>query len=423
MKKQIITSIILALILVFIAYFNQEQINTLAMSLFILLFIALSVFLYDSYELYQNQISLKKFMQAVESSDNIVMITDEKRKIKYINPAFTESTGYTLAEAIGKNPGELQNGQNSKTFYKKLNKTIYSGQKWSGTFINKSQEGKKQYEKSSIIPITNDVGEITAFIGLKLDITKELDAQNALGEKERNLFEQSKIASMGEMLFNIAHHWRQPLSLISTVATGIDLQREMGMLTDEKLDKAMKNINTSAQHLSSTIEDFASFFNTNQKKELFLLNDIIEKAIKIVASDFEENHITLEISNNIPTKLNGYEHELTQSIHNILNNAKDILLFQEARIVQIQTFELNNDVEVVIQDNGGGIPDEIIKNIFEPYFTTKHKSQGTGMGLYSSYITITNKMNGEITACNDEFFINGKRYFGAKFVVKLPKNS
>ena len=259
-------------------------------------------------------------------------------------------------------------------------------------------------------------------MGLKLDITKEIDDQNALREKDKKFFQQSKMASMGEMLVYIAHHWRQPLSLISTVATSIDLLREMGMLNDEKLAKGMQDINKSVQSLSSTIEDFSHFFDNNQTKESFVLSDIINRAINILAIDFENHKITLELSNTLEIPMYGYSNEFIQAILNILNNAKDILLLQDKRIIQIKTFDIGTDVEIVICDNGGGIPDEIIRNIFEPYFTTKHKSQGTGMGLYNSYIIITNKMNGEINATNDEFIVDNKKYFGAKFTIKIPKN-
>jgi PAS domain S-box-containing protein len=422
MKKPIITSIIVLIVLFFVAYMNQEQINTLVLFLFILLLTSLAIFLLNSFELYENQISLKRFTKAVENSDNIVMITDAKQKIKYVNQAYTDSTGYTMEEVLGKNPSIVKSGLNSKTFYKKLNKTIYSGQKWNGTFINKSKDGKKQYEKSTITPIMNDPGEIIEFVALKLNITKDIDAQNALREKEKKFFHQAKMASMGEMLHNIAHHWRQPLSLISTVATSIELQNDMNMLTNEKLSKGMQDINKSVQHLSSTIEDFANFFNYNKSKEYFLLDNIIKRTINIVTIDFTNNNIVLDSSTICEVKMHGYESELIQALLNILNNAKDILLLQEKRIIQIKTIDLESDIEITIHDNGGGIPDEIIKNIFEPYFTTKHKLQGTGMGLYSSYIIVTNRMGGEITAINEEFFYENKRYFGAKFILKIPKD-
>lgn len=421
MKKPIATAFLLFCIVLFSAYSNQEYINSLAISLFILLFISILLFLYYSYELYKNQISLKKFVQAVEGSDNIVMITDFNQNIKYVNQSFTDATGYTLDEVIGKNPGTIQNGQNAKTFYRKLNKTIYSGKKWSGIFINKSKDGKKQYEKATIIPITNDSGKIIEFVGLKLDITKEIDDQNALREKDRKFFHQTKMASMGEMLFNIAHHWRQPLSLISTVATSIELQREMNILTDEKLLKGMRDINKSVQSLSSTIEDFSNFFNFNKEKVYFTVDNIITRALNLAG--LESNTKGIDIHLNIQEiALYGYDTELIQAIVNILNNAQEVISSKEIKIIEITTLNHQNELEIIIQDNGGGIPEEIIKSIFEPYFTTKHKSQGRGMGLYSSYIFITNKMDGEISATNDQFFIKDTRYYGAKFTIKIPKN-
>jgi PAS domain S-box-containing protein len=422
MKKPIATAIIVTILLFLLAYLNKDEINRLDIFLFILLFVSVIVFLFNSYELYKKQISLKRFTHAVENSDNIVMITDREQRIKYVNQAYTDSTGYTMEEVIGQRPSIVKSGLNSKTFYKKLNKTIYSGKKWNGTFINISKDGKRQYEKSTISPMMDENGNITEFIGLKLNITKDINAQIALREKEKKFFDQIKMASMGELLHNIAHHWRQPLSLISTIATSVELQREMNMLDDAKLDKAMKDINKSVQNLSSTIEDFANFFNHNKTKETFVLSNILDRTLNIIEMDFKETHIILDISNNVTSEIYGYSSELMQAILNILNNAKDILVQQETRIVQLKTIEFRNYVEITIQDNGGGIPDEIIKNIFEPYFTTKHKSQGTGMGLYSSYIFITNKMDGEINAINEEFFYNEQKYYGAKFTIKIPKN-
>ena len=422
MKKPIITAVIVSILLFLLAYLNKEQINRLDIFLFLLLFASIIIFLVNSYELYKKQISLKRFTHAVENSDNIVMITDREQRIKYVNQAYTDSTGYTMEEVIGQRPSIVKSGLNSKTFYKKLNKTIYSGKKWNGTFINISKDGKRQYEKSTISPMMDEKGNITEFIGLKLNITKDINAQIALREKEKKFFDQIKMASMGELLHNIAHHWRQPLSLISTIATSVELQREMNMLDDAKLDKSMKDINKTVQNLSSTIEDFANFFNHNKIKEIFVLNNIIDRTINIVEMDFKENHIILDISNDVAPQIYGYASELIQAILNILNNAKDILVQQETRIIQLKTIDFRNYVEITIQDNGGGIPDEIIKNIFEPYFTTKHKSQGTGMGLYSSYIFIANKMDGEITAINEEFFYDEQKYYGAKFILKIPKN-
>jgi len=403
------------------AYKNIEKANYLVIVLFILLFISVIMFLFDSYQLYKNNISVNRFSKAIENSNNIVMITDAKQNIKYVNQAYTDSTGYTLDEVLGKNPHLVQSGQNAKTFYKKLNRTIYSGEKWSGTFINKSKDGKKHYEKSTITPIFDTNGKIIEFGALKTDITKEIDAQNALREKEKKIFQEAKMTSLGEMLHNIAHHWRQPLSVISTVATSISLQQEMKMLTEEKVLTGMENINNSAQHLSSIIEDFASFFVIDKPKEYFGIDSIIQRTLNLGNVDFHTLQITVDTTEVSPIKIHSYDSELIQAILSILTNAKDILIQKEAKIIQIKTEEEEKYINVTIHDSGDGIPEAFMKKIFEPYFTTKHKSQGTGMGLYSSYIILTSKIGGEISVTNEEFFYKDKKYFGAKFILKIPK--
>ncbi|MBI3873582.1 MAG: PAS domain S-box protein, partial [Arcobacter sp.] len=404
---------------------NLEQLRFVNILLVFLLLFSLFVIVYEAYNFRKNRQELNRFRKAVENSDNIVMITDVNQKIKYVNQAFVEATGYTAEEVFGKNPGVIQSGQNSATFYKKLNQTIYSGQKWSGTFINRTKDGKKQYEKATITPIFDEDGQtIIEFVGLKVDITKDLDAQNSLREQEKKYFNQAKMASMGELLCNIAHHWRQPLSLISTVATSVELQQEMNMLTEEKLAKGMQDINKSVQHLSTTIEDFANFFQTDKVKEYFSIKNIIERAINIVNMDFINNGIKIDISDIEDAKIYGYDSELIQAILNILTNAKDILVLSEARIIKIETKDIGAEmIELTVSDSGGGVPEEIMKNIFEPYFTTKHKSQGTGMGLYSSYNIVVNRLEGDLCVKNIEFMYQEKRYFGAKFILKIPKDS
>jgi len=404
------------------AYKNIEKATYLVIVLFILLFISVIIFLFDSYQLYKNNISVNRFSKAIENSNNIVMITDVKQNIKYVNQAYTDSTGYTLAEVFGKNPHLVQSGQNAKTFYKKLNRTIYSGKKWSGTFINKSKDGKKHYEKSTITPIFDTNGKIIEFVALKIDITKEIDAQNALREKEKKIFQEAKMTSLGEMLHNIAHHWRQPLSVISTVATSISLQQEMKMLTEEKILSGMESINNSTQHLSSIIEDFASFFVIDKPKEYFMIDSIIQRTLNLGNVDFNTLQITVDTTEISPIKIHSYDSELIQAILSILTNAKDILIHKKEKIIQIKTEEEREYIYLTIHDSGGGIPEGFMKKIFEPYFTTKHKSQGTGMGLYSSYIILTSRIGGEITAINEEFFYENKRYFGAKFILKIPKD-
>ena len=402
---------------------NIQKVSYFVVALFVILVCGIILFLFDAYKLSKNTLSLRRFMKAVEDSDNIVMITDAYQKIKYVNKAYTQSTGYEMDEVIGEKPSIVQSGLNTKTFYKKLHKTIYGGKTWSGTFINRSKDGKKQYERGTISPIFDDNGKIIEFVALKLNITKEIENQNALREKDRKFFEHAKIASMGELLNNIAHHWRQPLSIISTVATSIELQQEMGMLDEEKLTRGMGDINKAVQNLSSTIEDFASFFDQNRSKTYFELETIIEKGINIVQGEISNLQIKIALHNGVSSKIYGYDSDLLQAILNILTNAIDILSDKADRAILVETKDLGSMCEILIADSGGGIPNELMEKIFEPYFTTKHQSQGTGMGLYSTYDIVTNRLKGEILVSNDQFTIEESSYFGAQFRLKINKEN
>lgn len=243
-----------------------------------------------------------------------------------------------------------------------------------------------------------------------------------LSKKQMILHQQSKMAAMGEMIGNIAHQWRQPLSTITTASSGMVLQKEMGVLTDEFFFEASKKINTSAQYLSQTIDDFRNFFTPNKEKTKFLLNDTLSTTLDLISAQFtaKDIHIIKNIEN---IELDSYENELIQALINILNNAKDELVKKpsdEEKYIFIDIFRNEkNEVNIIIKDNAGGIPNEYIDKIFEPYFSTKHKSQGTGIGLYMTEEIITKHLQGQIFVENKEFTYEGKEYIGAQFTIVL----
>ena len=243
-----------------------------------------------------------------------------------------------------------------------------------------------------------------------------------LSKKQMILHQQSKMAAMGEMIGNIAHQCRQPLSTITTASSGMVLQKEMGVLTDEFFFEASKKINTSAQYLSQTIDDFRNFFTPNKEKTKFLLNDTLSTTLDLISAQFtaKDIHIIKNIEN---IELDSYENELIQALINILNNAKDELVKKpsdEEKYIFIDIFRNEkNEVNIIIKDNAAGIPNEYIDKIFEPYFSTKHKSQGTGIGLYMTEEIITKHLQGQIFVENKEFTYEGKEYIGAQFTIVL----
>lgn len=262
---------------------------------------------------------------------------------------------------------------------------------------------------------------VLSFYISRLLESKFNEYKNDLNKKQSILYQQSKMAAMGEMIANIAHQWRQPLSTITTVASGIGIQKQMGILSDDFLIDSTKKINASAQYLSKTIDDFRNFFSPDRIKSRFYLKNTFSMTLDLVSAQFYSKNIKIikQIEN---IELYNYENELIQVLINILNNARDELVKlsdNEDRYIFIDAYKLENKVIIKIRDNAKGIGEEILDKIFEPYFTTKHKSQGTGIGLYMSEEIVTKHLNGKIEAKNKEYEYNNKKYFGAQFKIIL----
>ncbi|WP_428023452.1 sensor histidine kinase [Arcobacter sp.] len=251
------------------------------------------------------------------------------------------------------------------------------------------------------------------------DINNHIETNN---KQQKLLAYQAKMAAMGEMIGNIAHQWRQPLSTISTTATGLKLQKELDMLEDDFLVKSLGEINTSVQYLSATIDDFRNFFKVNKEKSTFYIKSPLNKAISLVFAQYK--NLDIQIIENIEdVEITNYHNELIQVLINLLNNAKDELIKKDTnikRFIFISTKINKENLVIEIKDNAGGIPNNIINRIFEPYFTTKHKNQGTGIGLYMSEEIIKNHMKGTISCDNTIYTYDSKEYKGALFKITLP---
>ncbi len=235
------------------------------------------------------------------------------------------------------------------------------------------------------------------------------------------LEEQSKLASMGEMIGNIAHQWRQPLSVISTNATGMIMQHEYGLLNDELLLASCNQINENAQYLSKTIDDFRNFIQGDTNLNFVHVSKIINEALNILKGNLSNHYINLVLSIEDDIEINTNKNELEQAIINIVNNAKDAVaenVTEEDRVIFISTKKLDDvSLELKICDNGGGIPLDVIDKIFEPYFTTKHKSRGTGLGLSMVNQIIRERYHQKLNVYNEKIEYNGKEFMGTCFVI------
>ncbi|UTJ07097.1 ATP-binding protein [Arcobacter roscoffensis] len=222
-------------------------------------------------------------------------------------------------------------------------------------------------------------------------------------EQEQLLIHQSKLASMGEMISNIAHQWRQPLNALSLVIQNIKFAYEMDDLNKDYLDKSVNKANLLTSNMSKTIDDFRDFVKPNKLKTDFDLQTSIEEAISLVKASFSNNEIQIEKEFDADGfKILGYKNEFEQAVLNILNNSKDALVEKEIdnKKIIIKTQVKNNKYIISFSDNANGIREEVLEKIFEPYFTTKEEGKGTGIGLYMVKTIIEKNMMGKIKAFN-----------------------
>jgi signal transduction histidine kinase len=237
-------------------------------------------------------------------------------------------------------------------------------------------------------------------------------------EQEKILIIQSKLASMGEMIALIAHQWRQPLSTINGIVINIDVDNRKRILSDEVLENHLNQIENTTAYLSKTINDFTDFFSKNKKSESFYMRDIIRQAEDLTVISSHKN-IEITYNEKEDIEIVGYSSELIQSLLVLLNNAiyacqKNHEHTNQGKIM-INAYEENKSVFIMVEDNGGGIDKKNIKKIFDPYFTTKEKENGTGLGLYILRLIVEDNMYGKISVHNGRY--------GAIFTIKIPNKN
>ena len=267
-----------------------------------------------------------------------------------------------------------------------------------------TRDGLTRYLSHTCSPIDNDMGIFVGVCGANHDITR-------LRENEQILVNQSRHAAMGEMISNIAHQWRQPISAVGLILQNLQYDYDAGHLEREGLHDYVARAREQVDRMSTTIDDFRSFFRPEHDPRIFDIRQPIHEAIRIVQDSFRANGIEINWPDDDAHKVFGYPNELAQVILNLLGNAKDVILDRHAPQgrVEIHTEATADRLVLKLRDNGGGIPLEVLPFIFDPYFTTK--SNGTGIGLYMS-ATILGHMNGSISAANVES--------GAEFTLTLP---
>lgn len=211
---------------------------------------------------------------------------------------------------------------------------------------------------------------------------KELQAKKE--KKQAFLLRQNKLAQMGEMIENIAHQWRQPLAQINSSVLVIIVFLHKSKIKNDDINRKLAEIESLTKHMSKTIDDFKNFFHPNKDKEKFLLSPFFHEVLNITKGSLESSYINVDLNVDSKLALFGHKDELKQVIIFLLNNSIEAYGINKVKnsIITINAALNNKMIELQIKDNAGGIPQNVIDKIFDPYFTTKHKSQGTGLGLY-----------------------------------------
>ena len=285
------------------------------------------------------------------------------------------------------------------------------------------KNGKYKWIYSNGAIVERDInGNAELIVGIHLDIDERKKLELEVLKQKDLLIQKSRQAAMGEMLENIAHQWRQPLSLITTVASGLKIGKKLNTIKEGDIDNSMDQIIKSGMYLSQTIDDFRGYLNKNKTKSDVNIKKLIENASSFYTSEIKKENINL-VLNIDDCIISTYENELLQCILNILSNAVDVLkeIDINHKCIIINVYENQNKCNISIKDNGLGIKKENLLKIFEPYFTTKHKAQGTGIGLYMTHEIITKHLFGNIDVANVNFKYLNEEVSGAYFSIILPK--
>ncbi len=342
-----------------------------------------------------------------------IVITDTKTNFIDFNDAYLDITGLTKEDLFKTSFLELVSSEDIDKITKGFKTVIEKG----------------HIENYEITAIVKDDTRIS----LNMSITLMPDKQRFLFVIKdvttlKTLEEQAKLASMGEMIGNIAHQWRQPLSVITTAISGLKVKTGLGIeIGTEEITEVSDAVIKQAKYLSKTIDDFRNFIRGNKDYSQLSVKNMVQDSISLIESALSNNFIETVLDLQDDIMIEGNKNELQQALINIINNAKDVLREKvqedEDKLLFISTKKIDNDnLQLTIKDSGGGIPEDILERIFVPYFTTKNKLQGTGLGLSMADKILRERHNATISVFNENFTYKDKHYRGASFVIKFHKD-
>ena len=343
-----------------------------------------------------------------------------------VNKEACKMTNLKEDDIVGKRLSNILTGNfkplkslDGKTLFDEYKDVVLTGKSKSLEFYFED-DGIKDWFRNKVVKYNNGfvctfeviTQEKNLHENLEKRVKEELEKQR---KQEEILIQQSKMAAMGEMIAAIAHNWRQPLNTVSLLCVAITNKFNNSNLSKDYLNEWLLKINKQIDFMSQTIDDFRNFYKPQEEFKRISIKESILKIVSLLNTDFKGNGIDIKIDIEDSIYLICLENQLKQALINILLNAKDAIKNNniENGEIFISVKKNKSSVEILIEDNGGGIDDkEILKSIFDLYFTTKKESHGTGIGLYMTKIIIEQNLGGKIKAKNQNN--------GLKFKIKLP---
>ena len=346
--------------------------------------------------------SLSNFQTLMDAMHEAVIVSSDSMGIIDLNSATETIFGYEKSELMLMQLSDLISETDAPLFSKSL--TLNE--------VDSLEIELIRYDGSAFPALVG--GRNSYRENLPVRITTVIDLSE-LKEKERLLIHKAKMADMGEMIGNIAHQWRQPLSMMNIIIAVLKEKNARALLKADELGTKLNEVENSIQYMSKTMNDFMSFYRPNKQKEKFCVGKAVEKALEIIAPDLPQKNIALQFEPQYDSFVYGYVNEYTQVLVSLLSNSKDLLVHRkvEAAYIKIELLEKEGNVVLEVSDNAGGMKEQNLQRVFEPYFTTKHQSSGTGLGLYISKMIIENSMDGSLEGENIPE--------GAKFTITMRK--
>jgi PAS domain S-box-containing protein len=359
----------------------------------------------------------EKRLKVITDKYIISSTTDTKGRILEVSDAFCIISGYTREELIGKPHNLIRHPDMPKQAFKEMWETIQSGKSWQGKVKNRKKDGGYYWVYANIEPLFDRKNRIEGYAAIRLDITDSVHLEEELKrskEKDETLLHQSKLAQMGEMISMIAHQWRQPLTAISSTANDMYMKIMLDQYTKQYFMHKLGKINEFSMHLSQTIDDFRNFYKKDKQEECVTYTEVVRGAFDIISTSLVNKNIELRSDFQAQKRVSVLVNELRQVILNLMKNAEDVLLERKVEdpYILVKTYDDEIHSYLEVADNGGGIPEGIIHSIFDPYFSTKVKKDGTGLGLYMSKIIVEDHCHGMLSVINSAE--------GAVFTIRLP---